>query len=217
MLIASSSILARGDDHDLIGTLIYVAIFVAAGLIGAVSKWLQARAEKRRLEEAQQRAEGRRYPPIPPPPMQRAPQQPQPYAPRPFPQQAPRPARTAPPPVPPVLRPTQDEGPDRTMAEEIEAFGRREEEIQRREEEQELRRQRKLAQARKAAAQAARPQPRTAAPLDVSPELLIHPAAEAAVAFLDRLDTDKLRQAVIYRELLSPPKALRNESESWEV
>jgi HAMP domain-containing protein len=213
MLIASS-ILARGNDPDLVGTLIYVAIFVAVGIISAVARWIQARAEKRRLEEAQQRAEGRRYPSIPPAPRQRASRQP--YAPQPFPPQAPRRSQQTPPPVGPVLRPTQDEGPGRTMAEEVEAFGNREQEIQRREDEMELRRQRKLAQARKAA-QPGHPQPRTAAPIDVAPEMRIHPAAEAAAALLGRLDADKLRQAVIYRELLSPPKALRNEPESWEL
>jgi type II secretory pathway pseudopilin PulG len=50
------------------------------------------------------------------------------------------------------------------------------------------------------------------------PGALGHEAAQAAPAAAVNLsDPDTLRQAVIYRELLSPPKALRHESEPWEL
>jgi len=50
------------------------------------------------------------------------------------------------------------------------------------------------------------------------PGALSHEAAQAARAVtVDLSNPDTLRQAVIYHELLSPPKALRAESEPWEV
>jgi hypothetical protein len=50
------------------------------------------------------------------------------------------------------------------------------------------------------------------------PGALSHGAALAARAVaVDLSNPDMLRQAVIYHELLSPPKALRDESEPWEV
>jgi hypothetical protein len=50
------------------------------------------------------------------------------------------------------------------------------------------------------------------------PGALSHEAAQAARAVtVDLSNPDTLRQAVIYHELLSPPKALRHESEPWEV
>lgn len=210
-MLISPHILARGDN-DLISTLIYVGFFVVAGLIGAISKWLQARAEKRRQEEARERAAGRRFAPMSQPSMQQAPQHP--HAAQPMPQLQQRRTRAAPPPVPTVLRPAEIEGPERTMAQEIEAFGKRESQLQRREEELELRRQRKLAQARKAA-QASRNEP-ARTELDVAPEMQ-YENESAAGGYLGRLDAEKLRQAIIYRELLSPPKALRKEPDSWEL
>jgi len=42
------------------------------------------------------------------------------------------------------------------------------------------------------------------------------PLAAQAVA-MDLSNPDTLRQAVIYQEVLSPPKALRHESEPWEM
>ena len=50
------------------------------------------------------------------------------------------------------------------------------------------------------------------------PGALAHAAAQAARAVtVDLSNPDTLRQAVIYHELLSPPKALRHDSEPWEV
>jgi hypothetical protein len=50
------------------------------------------------------------------------------------------------------------------------------------------------------------------------PGALAHEAAQAARAVtVDLSNPDTLRQAVIYHELLSPPKALRDDPEPWEI
>ena len=50
------------------------------------------------------------------------------------------------------------------------------------------------------------------------PGALSRDAAQAAPAVaVDLSNPDTLRQAVIYHELLSPPKALRHDPEPWEI
>jgi len=205
-------ILADGGDG--LGDIAYFIALAALAIIAAASKALQARAEKRqqaeverRIEEARRRRQqaerGQPAQPARAAPQQRpqaAPTPPTPYAPA-----QRQPARPAPPPAPPVLRPMPaevDQSP-RSVAEELEQHRRHEQQQERR------RRQRLAAHA---------PGVRTLTTLGVGPAAAhIADARPPGAVAHGPLDAPALRQAVIYREILSPPKSLRREPDSWEL
>jgi type IV secretory pathway VirB10-like protein len=206
------------DNGDGLGGLGYFVALAVVAIIAALSKALQARAERqreaeanRRIEEARrQRQQAERGTPAH---MPAGPQRPAPpaahtpYAP------AQRPApRPVPPPIPPVLQPVpaRPEDTPHTVAEELERQRRRRAQ-------QERHRQQRLAAGTPGA------QPVTTLVPGLAPGAVgrrgdaLPPAAMPHAVALGPVDVAALRQAVIYREILSPPKALRREPESWEL